>query len=566
MLRFLHLKRLFLSEYIEMRNHMNYKKPRIVAFMMLGMFFIAQAIGVPALSQAGGGPAGHGHGKAKKDHEKEKKKGPHGGMPMSGGQMKMGDHMETGGHGGGGHGGPAIKDFSKIQARGFKLISDLHCNACHFITSEMAHGAGHGGGHGGVAPDLSFLGDKFRPDWLFEFLRKPHVIRPWLNIRMPNFRFNESEAVSLVKHLSKDMRDPSLPPIRNGPIPLNEQTVNIEAGKKLMSKEYFDCWSCHMQGGRKPAGPPETWAPDLMVSARRLKPDWIVRWIRDPQKLTKGTKMPTFFEDNESGPDDILGGDEAKQIRAIAAYIANLGGKGETGNLGRRELVSLKRKDAPAGAAAERPSAFELAVKRYPKASRARGARLMNEMNCAGCHDAGGMHEKLEAGPPLAHEGSRVKKKWLIAFLKKPFRIRPIGYAAGANSRMPDFRLSGEEAGAIAGFLMTRVDGRIHSDTKPHGVSKAAAKRGARLFASLRCGACHSIKADRDMKGNNRFRGPDLTKAGRRLQVEHLAYYLAGEVGKTGSKIEMDAHPLIPGMGLSKKKIDDLAAYISTMK
>ncbi|MFP6869605.1 MAG: cytochrome c [Nitrospinota bacterium] len=408
--------------------------------------------------------------------------------------------------------------------------------------------------------------DKFRPDWLFEFLHKPKVIRPWLNIRMPNFRFNESEAVSLVKHLGEDMRAPSLPPIRNAPIPLNERTTYIAAGKKLMFQEYFNCWSCHLQGARNPEGPPEVWAPDLMASARRLKPDWILRWIQDPQKLMKGTKMLTFFEDNESGPDDILGGDEAKQIRAIAAYIASLAGNGETGGPGRRELVSFKRQVAPAGAAAERAAAFELAVRRYPKACRARGARLMNEMNCAGCHDVGGVHEKLEAGPPLAHEGSRVKKNWLIAFLKKPFRIRPNGYAAGAHSRMPDFRLSGEEAGAIAGFLMTRVDGRIHSDAKPHGVSKAVAKRGARLFASLRCGACHSIKADRDMRGNSRFRGPDLTKAGRRLQVEHLGYYLAGDVGKTGSKMEMDAHPLIPGMGLFKKQIGDLSAYISTLK
>ncbi|MCH8302386.1 MAG: c-type cytochrome [Proteobacteria bacterium] len=139
-----------------------------------------------------------------------------------------------------------------------------------------------------------------------------------------------------------------------------------------MSKEYFDCWSCHMQSGKKPAGPPETWAPDLMESARRLQSDLIVRWMRDPQKIMKGTKMPTFFEDNESGPDDILGGDEGKQIHAIAAYIASLGGKGETGKPGSREFISYKRKDAPAGAAAERPSAFDLAVKRYPKIRLAR--------------------------------------------------------------------------------------------------------------------------------------------------------------------------------------------------
>ena len=68
------------------------------------------------------------------------------------------------------------------------------------------------------------------------------------------------------------------------------------------------------------------------------------------------------------------------------------------------------------------------------------------------------------------------------------------------------------------------------------------------------------------MKGSNRFRGPDLTKAGERLHEEHLRFYLAGDVGKTGSRIEMDTHPLIPKMGLKSTQIDELTAYISTLK
>ena len=207
---------------------MIYRKMRSVPAVIAGIFLLAAAGWGVMPAGAGGG-----HKKAEKGRVEEKGRG--GGMPMSGGQMKMGGHddkgghMEKGGHGGampmsgghmekgghgGGHGAPTIKGLSKIQAKGFRLVSDLHCNACHYIGTELEHGEGHGGGHGGVAPDLTYLGDKFRPGWLYEFIRKPHTIRPWLNIRMPDFRLSESETVSLVKHLSRDMRSrilPSLP-------------------------------------------------------------------------------------------------------------------------------------------------------------------------------------------------------------------------------------------------------------------------------------------------------------------------------------------------------------------
>jgi mono/diheme cytochrome c family protein len=551
-------------------------------------------------AEAGSGPAGHGHGMARDDHGKKddhgkearddhgKEEKGHGGSPAMG-YMEQGGHMEKGGHGGsmpsmgkmkmsghgddghrdegGGHGGGSMKGLSKIEARGFQLLSDLHCNACHYIAPELSHDAGHGGGHGSVAPDLTFLGDKFRPDWLYGFIRKPHIVRPWLKIRMPDFRLNDSEAVSLVNHLAQDMRAPFLPPLPDVRIPLSERKAYIEAGRKLMSEEYFNCWSCHQQGQKKPEGAMENWAPDLVISSKRLRPGWVVRWLQDPQKLMAGTKMPAFFEDAESGPDDILGGDELKQIVAISEYIFSLDGRRGIIGSGGPEFVSREGPDQrSATTPAKKIPEFELATKNYPRASRVRGAQLMSELNCAGCHDVGNMHEREEAGPPLAHEGSRVRKDWLVEFLKKPRRIRPIGYESGAASRMPDFRLNGEEVNAIAAFLATRTDKRMHVDEKPHAVNKKKARRGARLFASLKCASCHATKAEREAKGTNRFAGPDLARAGRRLQEEHLRLWLAGNVPETGSEMEMDTHPLVPKMGLTKKQIEDLSAYVTTLK
>ena len=434
------------------------------------------------------------------------------------------------------------KRLTPHQEQGFQLISALHCNACHYISSELEHGAGHRGGHAGVAPDLTNLGNKFRPGWLFEFLQKPHIIRPWLKIRMPDFRLTEQEIVALVWHISKDMVGTSQSSLPTLKLSSAERKTFLEAGKKLMSAEYFDCWSCHQKGEKKPEGLIEGWAPDLEISSQRLRPDWIVQWLQAPQKLVPGTKMPTYFEGPDSGPDEILGGDETKQVYAIVEYILSL------------------------SPAREESSAYAAAKKRHPGATRAWGAKLMSELNCAGCHDFGGMHERLEAGPPLAHEGSRVLRKWLVEYLKNPFQIRPIGYAEGRYARMPNFRLTNEEAEALVQFLIMLKDKRTHEHVKPDAGQKANAERGAKLFASLRCGACHQTNGRPKRRGLPRFEGPNLAHAGRRLKEDHLKFWLAGNVTRSGSNLEMDTHPLVPDMGLTQKQIEELSAYLVTLR
>jgi mono/diheme cytochrome c family protein len=101
----------------------------------------------------------------------------------------------------------------------------------------------------------------------------------------------------------------------------------LDAAKKLVSKDYFNCFSCHQQGDRKPEGPVEGWAPDLALARQRLNPDWIINWLKDPQKLQPGTKMPSFFP---GGPDDILGGKDDRQIEALRDYIMTLGRDGRS--------------------------------------------------------------------------------------------------------------------------------------------------------------------------------------------------------------------------------------------
>ncbi len=205
-----------------------------------------------------------------------------------------------------------------IQGR--LLVARYNCTGCHIIE-----------GAGGnirrlyeeqltlAPPILNGEGEKVQADWLFNFVKAPSTIRPWLKVRMPTFGLSDTEANTVIGYFEGlDKVDVPFVHIERAAF----RPDSIAAGKMLTSKDYFDCFSCHQRGAEKPQGPPEGWAPDLSLAHVRLNPEWIVKWIRDPQKVMPGTKMPSFFP---GGPPDVLGGDDEAQIHALRDYVVSLG-------------------------------------------------------------------------------------------------------------------------------------------------------------------------------------------------------------------------------------------------
>ena len=203
---------------------------------------------------------------------------------------------------------------------GRRLVARYNCTGCHVIE-----------GRGGdirrlyqeqptlAPPILNGEGEKVQADWLFNFVKAPVPIRPWLQVRMPTFGLADEEANTVVGYFEALDRV-QVPFVHLERAALKAE--NVEAGRLLTSKDYFDCFSCHQRGAQKPQGPPEGWAPDLALAHVRLSPEWIVKWLHDPQKVMPGTKMPSFFP---GGPPDVLGGDDEAQIRALRDYILSLG-------------------------------------------------------------------------------------------------------------------------------------------------------------------------------------------------------------------------------------------------
>jgi len=216
---------------------------------------------------------------------------------------------------------PEAPPDTEAAAQGAALFRAFRCARCHGGESDEVAGS--------FAPDLSGVGDKLRPEWLAGFLKRPSTVRPWLGARMPDFRLSEAEIRALVG-FSGELKDGAAPPLAEqrrfkGTI----SVANVQAGRRLASREFLSCSSCHV-GEEQPEGNPDEWAPDLRVAGRRLSPDWIVRWLQDPQRLSPGTKMPSFFADETSGPEGILDGDEERQMLALRDYILSLGGAGST--------------------------------------------------------------------------------------------------------------------------------------------------------------------------------------------------------------------------------------------
>ncbi len=186
-----------------------------------------------------------------------------------------------------GHGKPEKAD-SLLIARGRQLVTTFHCDACHVQIEK-----GHVHGHAMPTPDVTFVGDKLRPDWLFDFLKRPHTLRPWLKIRMPDFRLTDREALTLTKHITQTMRDRKLTPL---PPALEYRpahtAVRLATGKKWIEK--LQCAKCHP---RELKGLPEgvkkaDLAPSFDDAARRLTPAWIMRFLLDPQSIYPGPGCP----------------------------------------------------------------------------------------------------------------------------------------------------------------------------------------------------------------------------------------------------------------------------------
>ncbi len=130
-------------------------------------------------------------------------------------------------------------------------------------------------------------------------------IRPWVHVRMPTFQFTDHEAARSSPGSQ-----------RKGDAAQFDTTVfaapspqNVAIGREVFAMLRcaavpFDGYAGRIRPIRRCRMSPTrtSLAPNLTLARVRLRHDWIADWIRRPDEMIPGTRMPTNFpRDAETG-------------------------------------------------------------------------------------------------------------------------------------------------------------------------------------------------------------------------------------------------------------------------
>ncbi len=232
-------------------------------------------------------------------------------------------------------------DYRRDIQEGWWIVKKYNCMGCHQLipgqkTSLMSMARYQGAdGQEQLPPKLLTEGARVNPEWLLRFLKNPSLtdkddnrngVRSYLQVRMPTFTFSENELGKLVRFFQALSRQPF--PYIPDEIPVLT-AKETEMARSLFSSTAAPCLKCHATGD--PAHDRIATAPNFLQARGRLKPDWMERWVIDPQAISPGTSMPSGLfkrQDNHwvfSGPTpSSFRGYDKDHTRLLVDYILQL--------------------------------------------------------------------------------------------------------------------------------------------------------------------------------------------------------------------------------------------------
>ncbi len=166
----------------------------------------------------------------------------------------------------------------------------------------------------------------------------------------------------------------------------------------------------------------------------------------------------------------------------------------------------------------------------------AKGRESFKEMGCRGCHKIQGI-KRVKVGPPLVKIGEKVKKDWLYRWLIDP-------KDAIQNAKMPDFKLTDQEAADIAGYLLSLTRSGPKND-----IVIGSYERGKKIFSDSQCVSCHPVR------GSGGEEGPELGKISSKVHPEWLVgWFKNPKAWRSNSKM--------PTFGFSDQDVQDLTRFM----
>lgn len=224
----------------------------------------------------------------------------------------------------------------------------------------------------------------------------------------------------------------------------------ISLGKKLFTD--FGCYGCHQMPDYE--GMP-TQAPSLLNIGKKVTPEWMFQWIKNPRGWEHTTRMPNFMFSDD-------------QAQAVAAYLVD----------------------------ASKGSKYIPAARYGGGGNPVMGKQLFFDVGCVGCHAVDEwkapdtrVKEGAGFGPSLQKIGSKVTAEWLYDWLKNPKNYN-------AHARMPSMRLADGEAADLTAYLMqhTGVNDSVKTTLSANLSDAGLIGKGEKIIKDFGCFGCHEIK------------------------------------------------------------------------
>lgn len=219
-----------------------------------------------------------------------------------------------------------------------------------------------------------------------------------------------------------------------------------------------------------------------------------------------------------------------------------------------------------------KPSSYKA---KSPTAASVKGKELFEKNDCKVCHTVSGRGGCL--APPLDGIGSRRTQQFITLRISRGASAEnKFAELYGNTELMPHVRLAPSSANAIAQYLMTlrepkhgfKIIGHVgvsNGSNQPapgNDDQSASITRGRQLLSSKGCLACHSFG---DLGGNFAVKfngiGSRLTPDSIRKQISDAQLLTLEDDPEYGAR-----GTTMPPLGLSEKDIDDLTAYLSSLK
>jgi len=438
---------------------------------------------------------------------------------------------------------------------GRQLMVKYNCTGCHQLQDIERPAM--------LGPDLTNIGTKVSREWIYKWLNEPRTINDANgNVltdgvasepRMPKFDLTDVELRALSAYLSMQ-RVKGITPSQISLRVVNshgKDQAAIDDGQTRFNQMF--CVTCHSvavdRGGEVKLIGGDI-GPELTKVGSKVKPEWLIAWLKDPQGYLEHTKMPRF-------------GWTDKDLYQVSQYLMY--------KLTDPDLL----KNVPQLGA---PTQNEIQL----------GGRLFVEKGCAECHAIHGVTPRPNFGPDLSAMGvaagvrvleARVprEKNFSVHFVRTSVDRLDIGESVVPRSminyvesklkdptsvtfaaRMPRFTMSDADRDDLTTAILSMTGPAIpnqpqktiverpHSNYRPDGAA-------GQLYDKFRCSTCHTFR------GNGGTLAPDLSYEGSRSNREWLVQFLMNP-----QTIRPSLTVRMPRFSMTRADAETLADYISS--